>query len=135
MNKSISLIALISIITLMLGSCASGNLQDYSAKGVFPEPEEEVKFDTPPTIDVNQIQEKLVYPETLLNAGIEGKVFMKVLIDIEGEVEDILIEESDNNMFTKAAIEAVKQADATPAKFDGKPINAWLDIPVLFRLR
>lgn len=76
------------------------------------------------------------YPELAKKAGIEGVVYLQVLVSKEGQVEDVKIKECDqpNNGFEEAASEAVKKWVFKPALQEGKPVAATVTIPFKFKL-
>jgi TonB family protein len=74
------------------------------------------------------------YPTILKEAGIEGKVLLKVLIDEQGFVAKAETVKCEHPAFAEAAITAVKQWVFTPAMKDGKPIKAEVTIPFMFKL-
>jgi len=70
------------------------------------------------------------YPEMAKRAGIEGTVTLKVLVNENGDVDSVEVEEG-HNIFRKSAIEAAQSAKFTPAKYDNKAVKSW----VLMRFR
>ena len=74
------------------------------------------------------------YPTILKEAGIEGNVWLKVLIDEQGFVAKAETIKCEHPAFAEAAITAVKQWEFTPARKDGKPIKAEVTIPFRFKL-
>ena len=70
------------------------------------------------------------YPEMAKRAGIEGSVTLKVLVNENGDVDSVNVEEG-HNIFRKSAIEAAKAAKFAPAKFNNKAVKCW----VLMRFR
>jgi TonB family protein len=75
-----------------------------------------------------------VYPEEAKKNGIEGKVFVKVLIDKNGSAKKAVILKSDNEIFNNAAIDAAKSSKFSPAMQKGKPIAVWVVLPYRFDL-
>ncbi len=111
-----------------------------------PPPEEEVDesatifvaYDEPPQPigGFASIQKNLVYPEIARKAGVEGRVFVNVLIDQKGNVVDTKIVKSlGNNGCDEAAVAAIKAVKWKPAKQRDKPVKVWVAIPVVFKLR
>ena len=110
-----------------------------------PPPEEEedeaaifVAYDEPPTPigGFAAIQKNLAYPEIARKAGVEGRVFVKVLIDRKGNVVDTqVIKSLGNNGCDEAAIAAIKKVKWKPAKQRDKPVKVWVSIPVVFMLK
>lgn len=74
------------------------------------------------------------YPELAKKAGIEGTVVVKVLIDLEGNVEATELLKS-VEVLDEAALEAARQFKFTPAKLDGKPVKVWMSVPFRFKLQ
>jgi len=82
------------------------------------------------------IQSNLVYPEIARKAGVEGRVYVNVLIDEKGNVIDTRILKSlGNNGCDEAAVAAIKSVKWKPAKQRDKPVKVWVGIPVVFKLK
>jgi protein TonB len=61
---------------------------------------------------------------------------VRVRLDPEGAaVEIVLHRPSGFQMLDRAAIAAVKSWHFLPATRDGRPVSAWVEIPVRFHLR
>jgi protein TonB len=73
------------------------------------------------------------YPEDAKQAGIQGKVVLKALIDKEGNVEDVQLM-SGPEQLAPAAIEAVKQWRYKPYRMNGEPVNVETQVLVNFSL-
>jgi len=102
-----------------------------------PDPEIFVAYDEPPRPvgGFRAIQEKLVYPEIAQKAGVEGRVYVNVLINAKGKVVDTKILKSlGNNGCDESAIRAIKQVTWEPATQRGKPVAVWVGIPITFQL-
>src|SRR5262249_53984226 len=73
------------------------------------------------------------YPKQAQNQ--EGVVLVRALIDERGHAQDIRIYASSGYpLLDRAALEAVAQWDFLPAVQDGKPVAAWVEMPVRFAL-
>ncbi|MBN1480057.1 energy transducer TonB [candidate division KSB1 bacterium] len=82
------------------------------------------------------IQNNLVYPEIARKAGVEGRVYVNVLIDERGNVIDTKILKSlGNNGCDEAAVAAIRKVKWKPAKQRDKPVKVWVGIPVHFKLK
>jgi len=82
------------------------------------------------------IQKNVKYPEDARQAGIQGRVFVKVAIDESGNVfRTEIIKSLGNNSCDEAAIEAIKKVKWVPGKQRGKPVKVWISIPVIFKLQ
>lgn len=80
------------------------------------------------------IQEKIVYPEIAMIAGIDGKVYVLTSIDENGYVTYAKIIKGIGAGCNEAALDAVKQTRFTPAMKDQKPIKTAVVIPIMFEL-
>ncbi|HEU4724213.1 MAG TPA: energy transducer TonB [Candidatus Eisenbacteria bacterium] len=74
------------------------------------------------------------YPEFAREARIQGKVVLRVLVGVDGEVKSIRVSHGITGL-NEAALDAVKRWIFEPA-FDeeGNPIAAWVDVPIDFHL-
>lgn len=77
-----------------------------------------------------------VYPDIVKKAGIEGKVYLQLLIDFDGHVKMVVVAKSSGNVsLDEAAVAAGKQCIFTPAIAPGgKPVRVWVMWPVTFKL-
>lgn len=80
-------------------------------------------------------QENIKYPADARNDKIEGKVFVQILIDKEGNAKDIKIV---RGVFPSIDEEAYRVAGLlkkwNPGKQNGKPVEATVTIPIAFKL-
>ncbi len=79
---------------------------------------------------------KPVYPEICRQAGIEGATVVKMLIDVDGSVIDVIIlKTSGNQLLDQSAIAAARKSTFTPAKQRDKLVRVWVARPVRFQLK
>jgi protein TonB len=74
------------------------------------------------------------YPEIARKAGIEGKVFVKVLVDTLGNVATVEILKSTNPIFVEPAVNAAKQWKFKPGYQRDRPVRVWVAIPFIFKI-
>ena len=72
------------------------------------------------------------YPDIARQAGVEGTVVVQALVGTDGRVRDMRIVRS-IPMLNGAALEAVRQWRFKPAATGGKPVAAWVSVPIPFR--
>lgn len=78
---------------------------------------------------------KPAYPELARQAGIEGKVTVDALIDVDGKVIDVKIRKSSgNSSLDEAALSAARNAEFTPARQRDQFVRVWVTIPFQFSL-
>lgn len=85
-------------------------------------------FDEPP-----KLKSKLspVYPKEAKDAGIVGKVYIKVFIDKDGKVKETIVLKGIDEL-NQAAIDALLKAKFAPAKYKGDPVGIWLNLSITF---
>lgn len=74
------------------------------------------------------------YPELARKAGLEGTVWVKLWVDKEGKVRDVVIMKSASEIFNQPAIDAAKQWLFTPAMMKTGPVSVWISLSFNFRL-
>ena len=78
---------------------------------------------------------KLVHPEEALRDSLEGRVFLKFIVHVDGSVSDVkVLRTTGSEVFRQAAIDAVSQYRFKPAEHNGEPVAVWMTQPVSFRL-
>jgi protein TonB len=111
---------------------ASG--QDSGSSGSCDTVVEFVNCQNPPTVVSTP---KLVYPEMARIAGIEGKVFVRVLISEEGKpMKSEIVKRipADQTVFDKEAVRIAMETKYTAGQQNGRRVRVWMTIPVRFTL-
>ncbi len=127
-------------------STTGGDGNDQGYLGLASDVDTEVREDEPsaydfipvekePYVDIRELQKKVVYPDIAKRAGIEGKVNIRVLVGKNGVPKKHIIESSDSDLLNDAAVKAVMNSVFTPAIQNNQPIDCWVSIPIVFRLR
>ena len=76
------------------------------------------------------------YPDNLRKRNIEGQVQLKVLVDKEGNVSEVLIDTfSGYRGFDQAAFESIFHWKFKSAKYDDEEKDSWVLIPIIFKLK
>lgn len=84
---------------------------------------------------IAKLQSKVRYPKLAKEAGIEGKVYVKFIINEKGQVVNPRIIRGIGGGCDDAALKAVKTAKFTPGLQRGKPVKVWYTIPIVFKLQ
>lgn len=82
---------------------------------------------------IEQVQPE--YPPVARQARIEGKVTVQAWVTAEGRVREVRVVRSDNDVFDRAATDAVRRWRFAPAMQGDEPVAVWVSIPIRFRLR
>lgn len=77
-----------------------------------------------------------VYPELAVEARVEGKVQVRVLVSREGTVLDARVEKGFSiPLLDGAALEAARRWRFSPGRTNGHAVACWVSIPFQFSLR
>jgi protein TonB len=76
-----------------------------------------------------------VYPPVSRRLGEQGRVVLRVLVDADGNAEQVDVRTSSGSVrLDAAALEAVRRWKFVPAKQGDRAIAAWVLVPISFRL-
>jgi len=77
-----------------------------------------------------------VYPKRAIELSQQGEALVRVRLDPDGTAAEILLwRGSGFALLDRAALAAVRGWHFLPAQRDGRPVAAWVEIPVRFHLR
>ncbi|MHB1686642.1 MAG: energy transducer TonB [Ignavibacteriaceae bacterium] len=74
------------------------------------------------------------YPDLAKRAGIEGTVFVKILVNKQGKPIKAVVIKSDSEVFNQPAVNASMKFVFTPAIQHKSPVMVWVVIPFRFKL-
>jgi len=75
------------------------------------------------------------YPRAARAAGIEGDVFVSMLVDREGRVKKVKLIRSTNEVFNENVFTAAREWIFKPGENGNGPVPAWVSVPFRFRLK
>jgi TonB family protein len=88
----------------------------------------------PQCVNLIQVRNSMIYPQAAIEAGIEGKVIVRVLVGTDGKVrrtESI----SGPEIFYDEVTQKAKNLEFTPGLMSNKPVNVWVNVPFNFKLK
>lgn len=88
----------------------------------------------PTPVNMEDIRKLIGYPQIARDAGIEGNVVVRVLVDKKGNYSRHKIINQVHPILTKAVEEHIDKLTFSPAIQGGKPIPFWVNIPFSFKL-
>jgi protein TonB len=99
-------------------------------------PRREAPQITPPAFNAAYLQNPAPrYPLMARRRGEQGTVTLRVLVTRDGIPARVSVERtSGSGHLDSAALETVKTWRFTPARAGSEPIEAWVLVPVVFRL-
>ncbi len=75
------------------------------------------------------------YPQSAKRRGVQGKVFLSVVVKVDGTPASVQISRSSGSSdLDEAALDAVKQWKFIPARSNGKFVEAGVVVPVEFKI-
>jgi periplasmic protein TonB len=83
---------------------------------------------------VEAILKNVVYPQSAIEANIQGKVLIKAIIDEKGNVVETEVINSIQKDCDQAAVDAIKKTKFTSGIKENKPVKAEVVIPIMFKL-
>jgi periplasmic protein TonB len=75
-----------------------------------------------------------VYPPELRAAGVTGFVVLRFRVRDDGWVdeESVLVSRSSHPAFAEAACAVARRIRFTPARYRGRPVRVWVELPLEF---
>ncbi len=81
------------------------------------------------------LSKNVKYPTSALKKGIQGRVYVRFVIDKEGNVKDAKILRSVDPALDKEALRLIKSMPKwKPGKHKGNPVNTYYNVPINFVL-
>ncbi|MFK7926114.1 MAG: energy transducer TonB [Bacteroidia bacterium] len=88
----------------------------------------------PTLLNMNVVVAKIDYPKIARDAGIEGIVIARVLVDEYGNYEKHKYVQKIHPILVTSIDTHIAELKFTPAISEGKPIKFWVNIPFEFKL-
>ncbi|WNJ16703.1 energy transducer TonB [Pontibacter sp. G13] len=88
----------------------------------------------PTPVNMDEIKQLVGYPQIARDAGIQGSVVVRVLVDKKGKYKRHKIINQVHPILAKAVEKHIDKLSFTPAIQGGKPIQFWVNIPFNFKL-
>jgi protein TonB len=115
---------------LINGKCFTINNEDttyfqYEVQAIYPGGHEAF---------LTYLTDNIIYPQKMLNKGIQGKVILQFVIDTDGSLIDTEIKYSDNIGFNAEALRVMNNSPKwLPAQIDGYNVQKLYLMPIYFK--
>jgi protein TonB len=83
---------------------------------------------------IKEVYKNIEYPRAALARRVEGRVFVKFIVDENGNVKNPEVIKDIGAGCGEAAIEGIKKLKFTPGKLKGKPVKVYYTLPVSFKI-
>jgi TonB family protein len=87
----------------------------------------------PVCVNLDWIKDAMVYPRVAVEAGIEDRVFVKVLVGTDGKVIKVGSIKG-HEAFHDEVMQKAKDLEFTTGLQNGKPVKVWVTVPFKFKL-
>jgi len=87
-----------------------------------------------PVGGIAAIAKKISYPEMARRNGIEGKVYVLVMVNEKGGVDEVKVIRGIGAGCDEAAVKAVKESKFVAGKNKGAAVKVKLSLPISFKL-
>ncbi len=82
-----------------------------------------------------EISSRVVYPKECLDSNIEGKVYLRFVVNEDGSVSDIIAVKGPHKLLKDAAITAAQSTGKfKPGMHKGKVVKVYSYVPVIFKM-
>jgi periplasmic protein TonB len=125
MKKIFQIFVLILLLVPALNIFPDGKDDLYKPFAqVMPEPKD----------GLQSIYSKIKYPAAAQKDGVQGKVYLLIYINEDGNVDDVKVLKGLGAGCDEAAVGAVKETKFTPGKDNGSTVKVKLSLPITFKL-
>lgn len=91
--------------------------------------------DQPKPLNMVELQKTIGYPQSARDAGTEGLVVLRILVDTDGSyLRHEVVKGNDLPVLVDAIEAEIKGIKFNPAKKEGEQVQAWVNIPFNFKL-
>ncbi|WP_234568286.1 energy transducer TonB [Rhodohalobacter sp. 614A] len=84
---------------------------------------------------LGSLQQEIVYPERAIRANIEGRVYVRFIVNEQGQVEKPEVVRGIGGGCDEEALRVVKLAKFKPGLQRGIPVRVQYNLPVIFRIK
>jgi len=131
--KTILIISLATMFITLSNDLKAQNT--YNGEEVFIAVEVMPSFPGGDKALYESVYKNLKYPSSAQDKGIQGKVFVKFIVTKDGSVANAIVARPVDPALDQAALDAIKKLPKfTPGKKEGKAVNVWYSMPIVFKL-
>ncbi len=88
----------------------------------------------PVPVNMEEIRKAIGYPQQAIDAGIEGTVMLRILVDKSGNYVKHKVVNTINPILSRACEAQMSKLHFTPAIQGNKPVYFWVNVPFRFNL-
>ena len=80
------------------------------------------------------LYDHLVYPKTAADNGVEGRVFVRFIVDEKGNVTEPTVLKDIGAGCGEEAVRALKEVKFTPGLVNNAPVKVFYTLPITFKI-
>lgn len=108
---------------------------DATAEDLVPDPTDFVAVEKEPQpLNYEEVRKRIGYPLLAKEAGIQGKVIVRVLVNKNGKYEKHIVLRSPHKMLTEAVERELPNLEFSPGIQAGRPVRVWVTTVFDFQL-
>ncbi|RPI13291.1 MAG: energy transducer TonB [Ignavibacteriae bacterium] len=112
-------------------ACINTSVTDSTDKDAMDESD----VDSPPEcLNLSEVQDSFVYPDSARKMGVEGKIMVRILVDKLGFVRKIGDMTGPEIFYDEVRKKVVKLKFA-PGIYEGRIVKVWVKVPLYFKLQ
>ncbi|MGN8226737.1 energy transducer TonB [Gracilimonas sp. BCB1] len=140
LKKSIQLFSFVIVLALVSSANAESLSEIVESTAFEIAADDSVKIydvvDQMPEIEggIKEVYKNIDYPRAAVAGRIEGRVFVKFVVDENGKVKNPEVIKDIGAGCGEAAIEGIKKVKFTPGKLQGKAVKVYYTLPVSFKI-
>jgi periplasmic protein TonB len=111
-------------------------IQQEAPKEIFTVVEEQPGYPGGDEARIRFLQENIKYPEEAKELGVQGKVFVTFVVEVDGSITDVRVLRGIGAGCDEEAIRVVKSMPRwVPGKQRGQPVRVQFNLPIKFTLQ
>jgi len=111
-------------------------IQQEAPKEIFTVVEEQPGYPGGDEARIKYLQENIKYPEEAKELGVQGKVFVTFVVEVDGSITDVRVLRGIGAGCDEEAIRVVKSMPRwVPGKQRGQPVRVQFNLPIKFTLQ
>jgi protein TonB len=111
-------------------------IQQEAPKEIFTVVEEQPGYPGGDEARIKFLQENIKYPEEAKELGVQGKVFVTFVVEVDGSITDVRVLRGIGAGCDEEAIRVVKSMPRwVPGKQRGQPVRVQFNLPIKFTLQ
>jgi protein TonB len=111
-------------------------IEQEAPKEIFTVVEEQPTYPGGDEARIKFLQENMKYPEEAKELGVQGKVFVTFVVEVDGSITDVKVLRGIGSGCDDEAVRVVKSMPKwVPGKQRGVPVRVQFNLPINFKLQ